>query len=117
MTGTDASLPNKVPGFSLHDEFVSLRNAGMTSSEILCASTVVPSEWMATNAGIIAPEKKANLVLLDKNPLEDIRNTTLINAVILNGKILDRTILDKILASVRDANNNSRTIDISEFLD
>lgn len=42
-------------------------------------------------------------MLLEANPLEDIRNTTKINAVVLNGRLLDRKALDQLLAELETA--------------
>ena len=44
MTGTDAGIPLKVPGFLLHEEFESLSNAGMNNSQILQSTTSIPSD-------------------------------------------------------------------------
>lgn len=116
MVGTDANIPLKVPGFSLHEEFESLNNAGMSPQRILESATIIPAEWMEKNTGKMEIGRKANLVLLDKNPLENISNTRAINSVILNGRVLDREILDQMLEAVKEANNRSRTKNISEFL-
>jgi predicted nucleic acid-binding Zn finger protein len=116
LTGTDANTTGIVPGFSLHDEFESLSKCGMTNSQILYASTVASAHWMQSNAGKIEVGFKADMVLLDKNPLEDITNTRSINAVIANGKFLDRAVLDEILQSVKAANNRSRKINIDAFI-
>lgn len=116
MAGTDASLPLIVPGFSLHDELESLHHAGMSKAQVLRSATVVPAEWMGTNTGSIEAGRKANLLLLDQNPMEDIRNTRTINTVILNGRVLDRDMLDRMLAAVRQANDSSRREDISAYL-
>ncbi len=113
MTGTDANLPPTVPGFSLHDEFISLKKVGMSATQILRSSTILPALWLDNNAGVIAPGKKANLVLLDKNPLIDISHTKSIDSVIINGRLLDRPLLDEMLAAVKQANDESRTQDIS----
>lgn len=115
LAGTDANLPPTVPGFSLHDELISLSKAGMTNAEVLISATAAPAAWFGAETGNIKPGYAADLVLLDKNPLEDIRNTKAINTVFLNGKILDRNYLDNILAAVKAANDASRTIDISEY--
>ncbi len=110
MAGTDANLPPTVPGFSLHDELISLNQAGMSTSQVLLSATSIPAEWLKIDAGKIMKGFQANMILLDKNPLEDISNTQTINMVILNGKILDRNLIDELLASVRNANNLSRKI-------
>ena len=71
---------------------------------------------MKMNTGKIAIGSKANLVLLDKNPLLDIKNTKSINTVILNGKLLDRRFLDKISLLIKEANNKSRKELIDEYI-
>ena len=116
MAGTDANLPPTIPGFSLHDELLSLHKAGISNVQVLQAATAVPAEWMNINAGKIAVGYDANLVLLEKNPLENIQHTKTINAVFSNGQIFDRKLLDELLASVKEANDLSRTIDISRYL-
>ncbi len=115
MTGTDANLPLAVPGFSLHDELASLRNAGMTNAEVLKAATSVPAKWLKSNSGKIIPGYEANLVLLEKNPLEDIANTKTINTVIMKGEVFDRDLLNNILAAVKEANDSSRKVDIGKY--
>lgn len=115
--GTDANgADGVIPGFSLHDELESLSNLGLSNAQVLHAATVAPAKWMQSNAGKIEVGYRADLVLLDKNPLEDIRNTKSINAVIANGKLLDREELDKMLESIKEANTKSRKINIDEFV-
>lgn len=116
MAGTDANIPVRVPGFSFHDELESLKEVGMSTEKILQSATKIPADWMKSNAGEIVPQRKANLVLLDKNPLTDIRNTTTINTVFLNGRVLDRGTLDQMLNAVRVANDSCRKKDISRFV-
>lgn len=114
-TGTDSNTAGVVAGFSLHDEFESLYNCGMTNSQILYAATVAPAKWMQSNAGKIKANYRAHLIILDKNPLEDIKNTRTINSVIFNGKLLDRKALNNLLQSVKEANNKSRKISIDNY--
>ena len=115
MAGTDANLPPTVPGFSLHDELGSLNDAGMSTAQVLQSATATPASWLKSNSGKIESGFIANMVLLDKNPLEDINNTRSINTVILKGKIFDRTLLDQMLVSVKEANDRSRKVDISKY--
>lgn len=115
MAGTDANLPPTVPGFSLHDELTSLNIAGMSNVDVLRAATITPAEFLESKTGKISKGYEANLLLLDKNPLEDIASTKAINTVISKGQVFDRNLLDEILASVKQANDNSRTINIESY--
>ena len=115
MAGTDANLPPTVPGFSLHDELESLNRAGMSAAQVLQAATAVPAAWLQSNSGKIVPGYEANVLLLDKNPLEDIRNTKSINSVIVKGKLFDRALLNSLLAAVKEANDTSRKVAIDRY--
>lgn len=115
MTGTDTNLPPAVPGFSLHDELGSLNRAGMSATQVLQSATAIPAEWLKSNSGKILPGYEADLVLLDKNPLENISNTKTINMVIAKGKVFDRDLLDQILVAVKQANDLSRKVNIDNF--
>jgi hypothetical protein len=115
--GTDAHGANGViAGFSLHAELEMLNKVGLTNAQVLHSATLAPALWMSSDAGKIAAGYRADLVLLAKNPLENISNTTSINAVIANGKYIDRTQLDNILAAVKAANTSSRKVNIDEYL-
>ena len=116
MAGTDANLPPVVPGFSLHNELLSLKqHTNMTNAQLLKSATTTPAEFLNSNTGKIKIGYEANLVLLDKNPLENIANTKSINTVISMGNVFDRALLDKMLAAVKAANDNSRTVNIDEY--
>jgi imidazolonepropionase-like amidohydrolase len=71
--------------------------------EALASATRKPAEWLglADSAGTIAPAKVADLVLLDANPLADIKNTRRISAVVLRGRLFRREDLDALRAAVR----------------
>lgn len=117
MAGTDAlGACGMIPGFSLHSELEALNSVGLTNTQVLQAATRVPAQWMEIKTGIIAKGYRADLVLLDKNPLEDIRHTTAIDAVIANGNYLPRESLDMMLEQVKQANANSRNKDITPYL-
>ena len=91
-----------IVGFSLHQEFTFLQEAGLKPYRILMSSTVNPARYLNhfASEGTITPGKNANLVLLNKNPLEDIRNTQAIEGVLLKGKWLPRSKLDSMLEEV-----------------
>ncbi len=102
MAGTDAAAPNVFPGFSLHQDLALFVEAGLTPMQSLQAATDKPAEFLERSAtqGTIQAGKRADLVLLDGNPLEDIRNTQKIRAVIVNGRLLERAELDAMLAEI-----------------
>ena len=99
---TGTSNPRTYPGFSLHQELERLTEAGLTPMEALRIATWNAAKWAGKLdvLGSIEKGKLADLVLLDANPLADIRNTTRIHTVIANGKLFDRTRLDLILREV-----------------
>ena len=73
---------------------------GLTPVEALRAATLNPAKFLGLDKtlGSVEQGKIADLVLLDADPLADIRNTQKINAVISNGRLLDRKALNKMLA-------------------
>ena len=105
LAGTDVLNPYCFPGFSLHDELELLVQAGLTPLEALQAATRNPARFLGkeTAWGTVEQGKMADVVLLDANPLEDIRHTRAIRAVVLNGRLLDRLALDALLAQAEAA--------------
>jgi cytosine/adenosine deaminase-related metal-dependent hydrolase len=103
VAATDALNPGVVPGFSLHDELEEMARAGMTNAKILESATRLPAEWLGTagDRGTVAVGKRADLVLLDADPLRQIANTRRIAAVIVNGRYLPRAELDSRMEKLR----------------
>ncbi|HEX6730481.1 MAG TPA: amidohydrolase family protein, partial [Pyrinomonadaceae bacterium] len=103
IAGTDVLNPFCFPGFSLHDELAILVEAGLSPMEALQTATLNPARFLGKeqDIGTVAKGKIADLVLLDANPLNDIRNTTKINSVVVNGRLLGRTDLDQLLTQVQ----------------
>jgi imidazolonepropionase-like amidohydrolase len=85
LAGTDY---RSAPGEMLHRELVLLVEAGLPPSVALRASTFDAAAFLDLEAGLVAQGKEASLVLLDANPLEDIRNVSRIWGVILRGLYL-----------------------------
>jgi len=111
LAGTDTMPPSAealeefgtcdVPlaGLSVHEELEWLVAAGLTPAEALAAATVGPARFFGEEdlAGSVAVGKRADLVLLEANPLDDIRNTRRIRAVVAAGRLYDRAALDALL--------------------
>jgi hypothetical protein len=103
LAGTDTGNPFCFPGFSLHDELALLVAAGLTPAEALRAATLDPARFLGLTEtlGTVDAGKVADVVLLDGNPLEDIRNTQRIDAVIANGRLYERKALERMLLEGR----------------
>lgn len=100
LAGTDAPNPFVIPGFSLHDELELLYECGLSTYEVLKSATVNGAEFVnkLDKTGTVELGKTANLVILNANPIDDIRNSRTINAVILNGRYYD---YNKLMSKVR----------------
>jgi hypothetical protein len=106
LAGSDASdEPFVYAGAGLHEELALLVAAGLTPLQALQAATLSPARFLAATdtLGVVAPGKVADLVLLDADPLADIRNTRRIRAVVANGRLHDRAALDSLLERARHA--------------
>jgi len=88
--GTDTPIGLSVPGYSLHSELEMLVRAGLSPLEAIGAATVIPAGYFSLQdeMGTIDVGKKADLVLLDANPLENISNSKRIFAVISKGRLV-----------------------------
>lgn len=102
LAGTDACTAFSYPGFSLHDELALLVDNGLSPLAALRAATLEPATYFAArdSMGSIAPGHVADLVLLRRNPLADIRATREIDSVVLRGRVLARRDLDAMLERV-----------------
>jgi pimeloyl-ACP methyl ester carboxylesterase len=110
LTGTDAgavnySQINVFYGFAVHDELRLLVDAGLTPLDALRTATLNPARYLdATDShGTIAVGNVADLVLLDADPLVDIRNTARIHAVVANGTLIDGAERQRLLDGVASA--------------
>ena len=87
--GTDGSTP-----WALHQEMEDMVRSGMTPAEVIVAATSSSAELMELDdIGSVAVGNSADFIVLDANPLEDIRNTREIDAVYLRGVAVDRDAL------------------------
>lgn len=88
--GTDTPIGWAIPGFSLHRELEILVAAGLTPQEALNSATVVPASFFGLEheMGQVSEGYLADLVILDSNPLLDIRGTQRIHTVIAKGRVV-----------------------------
>jgi len=91
VTGTDTGLLGVILGVSTHLELLLHVEAGIPTSAVLQAATLNAARMVGREAdlGTVAPGKLADLVILDANPLEDIRNTRRIHRVMRGGNLHD----------------------------
>jgi len=102
LPGTDVAVALMYPGFSLREELgYFVDKIGMTPMEALVSATRLAAEFagMLASLGTLQEGKLADLVLLDSDPLVDIRNVGRIDAVILRGELFDRAGLSGLLAA------------------
>lgn len=106
LAGTDIAGPRLYPGFSLHDELALLVQAGLTPLEALQAATRNAARALGRldNTGTVTSGKRADLVLLEANPLDDITHVSRIRGVVAGGRWFDRRALDALLEEVAAAN-------------
>jgi imidazolonepropionase-like amidohydrolase len=87
------------------DEMVAMASAGMSPLSALQTATLNPARYLGMEQalGSIAVGKRADLVVLEANPLTDIANVRRVRAVVLGERLLDRTAIDTLLAQTRAA--------------
>ena len=88
LLGSDAPQLWNVPGFSAHRELGALVAAGLTPYQALRTGTVDVAKFMGEEgrSGVVRPGARADLMLLDANPLQDVANSLRINGVVVNGR-------------------------------
>lgn len=113
LAGSDCGAWNNFtfPGWTLHQELALMVESGLTPIEALQAATRNPARYFGEleRAGTVEAGKVADLILLNADPLADIRNTAKIDAVLLRGRLLERAALDTLLADVAKAAAGSVT--------
>jgi imidazolonepropionase-like amidohydrolase len=103
LAGTDSFDAFVLPGYSLHRELELLVSAGLSPLQALQAATRTAAEFRGTlkTEGTIEAGKRADVVLLDADPLRDIANARRVHTVVVGGKLFARDQLDRIMDTVR----------------
>lgn len=105
IAGTDAGFLNSFnyPGIGLHDELKLFVEKGLTPAQALAAATRAGPAWFGTldRYGSVSAGKAADLVLLERDPLQDIGATRAVAAVIVKGRVHERRALDAMLDATR----------------
>ncbi|HYV96357.1 MAG TPA: amidohydrolase family protein [Gemmatimonadaceae bacterium] len=107
LIGTDAMNTGVVPGWSAHDELEDLVAAGLSPFDALRAATSNAAEFLGEpgDKGTIAVGQKADLVLLDANPLTDIANSRKIAGVMLRGRWMSGADIASMLREISSGSN------------
>ena len=98
ILGCDTGLEDHFFGYAEQKELELMAAAGMSPMNVIVASTSRAAEYLGvTDAGTLAPGKRADFLVLDANPLDDIRNTRRIAAIYVGGATVDRAALRRAL--------------------
>jgi imidazolonepropionase-like amidohydrolase len=99
LAGTDAPNPFVLHGFALHEELAFFVEAGLSPYETLLTATRAPAEFLGETDefGTVDVGKRADLVLVDADPLEDVAAMKRIDGVVLAGRWMPRAELDDLL--------------------
>jgi imidazolonepropionase-like amidohydrolase len=106
LSGTDAPVPGLVYGYALHDELEAMANASMSNQQVLESATRLACEWLGVDGdrGTVEQSKRADLLLIDADPLLNVANTRRIAAVIVEGHYFVHSDLDQMLKAVSERN-------------
>lgn len=111
VCGTDAGIGITLPGYSIHQELAFYQEAGLSNYEVLKTATINPaqSHHFLNDLGSIQTGNRANLILLQGNPLESLEHLKNPELLICEGLILDRSSLDEFEASALNRSNGLAT--------
>jgi imidazolonepropionase-like amidohydrolase len=104
MLGPDTGLEDQIFGYAEQKELELMTGAGMSPAQVIVAATSRPAAFLGlSDRGTLAPGKRADLLVLDANPLDDIRNTRRIAKLYIAGAEVDRAAIKTSL--MRSARN------------
>jgi len=94
ILGCDTGLPDHFHGYAEQRELELMASAGMTPMQVIVAATSRSAEYLKlADSGALIPGKRADFLVLDANPLDDVRHTRRISRVFMKGVEVDRTAL------------------------
>jgi imidazolonepropionase-like amidohydrolase len=105
LLGSDAPQQFNVPGFSVHPEMKRMADAGMSTYEIVKSGTANVGEYFRSKDafGTVAAGKRADLILADANPLQDLGHMQRRSGVMVGGRWMPQAEIDKRLAQIAGA--------------
>ncbi len=108
LLGTDSPQLFSVPGFSIHHEFSIMQSAGMSPYDILKTGTLNVGKYFSDTDffGVLAVDARADLVLVDNNPLDNITHLKEVAGVMVAGKWLSKQQIDTRLNEIATLNKN-----------
>ncbi|MFY0683155.1 MAG: amidohydrolase family protein [Balneola sp.] len=104
LMGSDAPQLYSVPGFSIHREIKLMEDAGMSPYDILVTGTRNVGEYFTGKAdfGVVAVDKRADLILVENNPLKNIANLKQLSGVMVSGKWMPKDYIDTRLTEIEN---------------
>lgn len=108
LLGSDAPQLFNVPGFSIHHEIEGMKKAGLSPLQIIQSGTINPAIYFGdeANYGEVKEGLSADLILLNANPLNDLKALKNISGVMVRGKWLSKEFIDSKLAEIAKQNSN-----------
>ncbi len=91
VAGTDSPNPSLAPGFSLHQELAEMVKYGIPPEAVLASATSSAASLLGQpDAGVVRAGARADLLMLDASPLDDMANLARIHNVVCRGQLVDR---------------------------
>jgi hypothetical protein len=109
LLGSDSPNLFEVPGFAILDELEAMQAAGLSPYDVLLSGTRRVGEYLRQNVGTVTVGARADLILLEANPLQNVANVRTQSGVVLRGTWLPRTELQHRLQAIHDLPGNYRS--------